>query len=493
MGVLKYGWLLLCLMLVNPDAGAQQWQEVPESRAQLHQLGLELALADVHPQLTLWWQQAALQQGGDAADNQLLLGISAFWRHWQHMSFTERQYLQTRQAPLAITEQDKITLELAADQGQLPALVASLIPDYPDYAALKQQLGHLLELSNQPWPVLQNPTLRPGDSSTQVPLLRQRLLLLGDLTENSNSNSHSSQYDAPLEQAVRFFQQRHGLEADGVVGPHTYAWLNVTPVSRAQKLIRGMLRTLIADTLAPSYLLVNIPEYRLRLYQDSINMLESDVIVGTDSRKTPVMVSELTNVVVNPPWHVPRSILVKDILPKLQRDPGYIQKEDFEVLDRSGQLVPRQVWQASLFSGFPYTLRQRPGSKSALGSYKFHLTNSNAIYLHDTPVRRLFSRDSRAFSSGCVRVEEAEQLALQLLGETWNSERLASLKATQRTRWLKVPAPLPVLMVYWSGWLGNDGLPRFRDDVYGFDQGLHEPSHVLQAQSQPLTANRVSL
>ncbi|GAA3537445.1 L,D-transpeptidase family protein [Zobellella aerophila] len=478
-------------MLATPGIGAQQWQDVPESRAQLHQLGLELALADVHPQLTLWWQQAALQAAGDDADNQLLLGISAFWRHWQGMTLVARQHLQTRDAPLVITEQDRIALELAIEQGQLGVLVDALIPDYPDYDSFKRQLGHLLALSEQAWPVLQKPTLRPGESSAQVPLLRQRLILLGDLPPAADLGSRL--YDAELEQAVRSFQRRHGLEVDGVVGPHTYAWLNVTPVTRAQKLIRGMLRTLIADTLAPSYLLVNIPEYRLRLYQNRIQMLESAVIVGTDSRKTPIMVSEITNVVVNPPWHVPRSILEKDIIPKLQRDPGYLQREDFEVLDRGGRVVPNQVWQARLFSGFPYALRQRPGNKSALGAYKFHLTNSNAIYLHDTPAKRLFSRDSRAFSSGCVRVAEAEQLALWLLGEKWNPDRLADLKATQRTRWLKVPAPLPVLMVYWSGWLGSDGLPRFRDDIYGFDQGLLDPFLREQTQPLPLPVNRVSL
>ncbi len=488
---LRCGWVWLCLILAIPGAGAQQWQEVPESRAQLHQLGLELALADVHPQLTLWWQQAALQAGGNDADNQLLLGISAFWRHWQGMSLVERQHLQTRDAPLVITELDRVALELASEQGQLNVLVDGLIPDYPDYDSFKRQLEHLLALSDQPWPVLQKPTLRLGERSAQVPLLRQRLILLGDLATQADPDSPI--YDAKLEQAVRYFQQRHGLEVDGVVGPHTYAWLNVTPVNRAQKLIRGMLRTLIADTLAPSYLVVNIPEYRLRLYQDRIQMLESDVIVGTDSRKTPIMVSEITNVVVNPPWHVPRSILEKDIIPKLQRDPGYIQREDFDVLDRSGRVVPSWEWQERLFSGFPYVLRQRPGSKSALGAYKFHLTNSNAIYLHDTPVKRLFSQDSRAFSSGCVRVAEAEQLALWLLGDKWNPDRLARLRATLRTRWLKVSAPLPVLMVYWSGWPGSDGLPRFRDDIYGFDQGLLDPFSREQTQPLPLPVNRVSL
>ncbi|WP_245879659.1 L,D-transpeptidase family protein [Zobellella endophytica] len=457
---------------------------------QLHQLGLELALADVHPQLTLWWQQAvSAEWASDEADDRLLLGLGAFWRHWGSLSFVERQHLQTRRAELDIREVDRLRLQQAAQNGGRLALVQGLIPGYQDYPQLQRQLHRLLQLTQQPWPGLSTATLRPGESAAVVPVLRERLRLLGDLA-SSAPPAEPDHYDAELEQAVRQFQQRHGLMVDGVVGRHTYSWLDVTPLTRAQLLMRSMLRTLIGDALPSSYLLVNIPEYRLRLYQEQAMVLESDVIVGRGSRKTPIMASEITNVVVNPPWNVPRSIINKDILPRLYQDPDYIYREGFEVLDRDGRIVPGEEWFARLPEGFPYHLRQRPGSRNALGAYKFHLPNNDAIYLHDTPSRGLFSRDSRALSSGCVRVEEAEQLAQWLLGEQWSPSRLADLKASQRTRWLKVSRPLPVLMVYWSGWSGADGRLHFRDDIYGFDRSLTSPFPDGQPHTQLLSRNR---
>lgn len=285
-------------------------------------------------------------------------------------------------------------------------------------------------------------------------------------------------YDADLVAGVKRFQARHGLTVDGVVGPQTYAWLDTSPLKRAQLLMRSMMRTLISDELPLSYLLVNIPEYHLRLYQNQTLVLESNVIVGQNQRKTPIMASKITSVVFNPPWNVPRSILTKDILPKLHRDPDYLDRQGFEVLDSSGtQVISRYEWQTRLEEGggFPYRLRQRPGRGNALGAFKFHLPNSDAIYLHDTPGRGLFARDSRALSSGCVRVEGAEQLADWLVAGQMSGSRLAALKAKPETRWIKVNESLPLFMVYWPGWLGADGKPHFRNDIYGFDTRLTSP------------------
>lgn len=498
-------WLLLCFGVGS--ASASSWQDEPEARLQLHQQGLELALADVHPKLTLWWQQAvSADSASDEADDRLLLGMQAFWRYWAALSFVDRQHLRTAGASLSFREQDLLELQLAEEQRQRHVLVRALAPGYPDHQQLQQQLARLLALNVEPWAVLRTATLRPGDRIAVVSHIRDRLRLLGDMPAEIEasfpvvsdgavvfddsasyevsqtaildvSSSHDPDlYDATLEQGVRNFQQRHGLQVDGVIGPQTFGWLDVTPLRRAQLLMRSMLRTLIGDNLPSSYMLVNIPEYRLRLYQQQAMVLESDVIVGRNKRKTPIMSSKITHVVLNPPWNVPRSIMEKDIVPKLYRDPGYIDRQGFEVLDGAG-VVPAAEWQERLFNGggFPYRLRQKPGALNALGAYKFHLPNNDAIYLHDTPSRGLFARDSRALSSGCVRVEGAEQLAHWLLNEQWSPERLADLKDSRVTRWLRVAQPLPVFMVYWPGWLGSDGLPRFRSDIYDFDRTLHNP------------------
>ena len=523
-------WLLLNLSMGS--ALASSWQDEPEARQQLHQLGLELALADVHPKLTLWWQQAVAENSAsDVADDRLLLGVLSFWRHWSNLSFVDRQHLRTRKVELSFSEADRANLQLAGQLKRRWQLVQGLTPGFANYPQLQQQLARLLELQDVPWPVLRTSTVRPGERLPVVTSIRERLRLLGDmpramevalpvvpdmelvledtgvpegvaLTEDTFTttlNTHdvapsstplakagtplaASQfgdlqlYDAVLEQGVRRFQQRHGLTVDGVIGPQTYAWLDTSPLKRSQLLMRNMMRTLISDELPASYLLVNIPEYHLRLYQNQVMVLESNVIVGRDKRKTPIMANKITNVVFNPPWNVPRSIINKDIVPKLYRDPGYIERQGFEVLDGGG-VVPRFIWQERLEAGggFPYRLRQRPGSGNALGAYKFHLPNSDAIYLHDTPSRGLFSRDSRDLSSGCVRVAGAEQLANWLLQDQLSSSRLAALKANPETRWIKVAKPLPLFMVYWSGWLGSDGAPHFRNDIYGFDDGVKSP------------------
>ncbi|OXY83268.1 cell wall degradation protein [Oceanimonas doudoroffii] len=471
---------LWSMLLLSGTALASSWQGSPEARLQLHQLGLELALADVHPELTLRWQQAVSPEtASDAADDSLWLGLAAFWRQWATLNFEQRQYLQTRDLALVASEAEIAGLHEARLNNNLLALVRTQIPGYGDYDILKQQLARLLAMADEPWPALAGPTLRPGEQGPAVALLRQRLQRLGDMEPalEPEETGDDNVFDQALAAAVARFQHRHGLQVDGVVGPHTYAWLDVLPRSRAQLLMRSMLRTLIGDSLPASYLLVNIPEYRLRLYQRQVMVLESDVIVGQDSRKTPIMHSNITNVVVNPPWNVPRSIINKDIVPRLYKDPGYIARQGFEVLDGSGRVVPDEEWRFVLYTEnrFPFRLRQRPGNLNALGAWKFHLPNNEAIYLHDTPARGLFARDSRALSSGCVRVANAEQLALWLLSDRWSPERLAALKATRHTRWLPVSEPLPIFMVYWRGWLGEDGLPRFRDDIYDFDLSLNDP------------------
>ncbi|MGO5000065.1 L,D-transpeptidase family protein [Oceanisphaera sp. W20_SRM_FM3] len=564
-------WLLVCL--TQSYAHAADWQDEPSARGQLHQLGLELALADVHPDLTLWWQQAVSPDtASDQADDRLLLGLQSFWRHWSSLSFNDRQYLRTSKAKLSFSELDKTNLQLADESGSLSQLVQRLTPGYGDHEQLAQQLTRLVALKEQPWPTLQSVTVRPNERHLQVVSIRERLQLLGDMPDTPEiaqttvldatlNASHPDQttaaettepettvaqpastelelselgfteadlvaagmvehelnasaeqdlalsnpanqsvmqalsgssnslgisptfidpelYDADLLAGVKRFQARHGLTVDGVVGPQTYAWLNTSPLKRAQLLMRSMMRTLISDELPASYLVVNIPEYYLRLYQNQALVLESNVIVGQNARKTPVMASKITSVVFNPPWNVPRSILTKDILPKLYRDPGYLERQGFEVLDSSGtQLISREEWQTRLEEGggFPYRLRQRPGPGNALGAYKFHLPNNDAIYLHDTPGRGLFARDSRAFSSGCVRVQGAEQLADWLVGGQLSSNRLAALKSTPETRWIKVNQALPLFMVYWPGWLGHDGQPHFRSDIYGFDASISSP------------------
>ncbi|MCQ9120593.1 L,D-transpeptidase [Rodentibacter pneumotropicus] len=214
---------------------------------------------------------------------------------------------------------------------------------------------------------------------------------------------------------------------------------------------------------------VNIPSYQLQYYRDGQLMLESRVIVGKDQRRTPVMYSKLSNVVVNPPWNAPTRLINEDIVPKLRRDPGYAAAHGYSILDSKGNSIdPYSIDWNKIGKNFPYRIRQAPGD-SALGNYKFNMPSSDAIYLHDTPNRSLFSRKDRALSSGCVRVEKSSQLADILLKEAgWSDSRKQSVLASKKTTSANIRSDNPVFLYYVTAWIEN-GQTKVLPDIYKYD------------------------
>ncbi|OOF54816.1 L,D-transpeptidase [Rodentibacter genomosp. 2] len=214
---------------------------------------------------------------------------------------------------------------------------------------------------------------------------------------------------------------------------------------------------------------VNIPSYQLQYYRDGRLVLESRVIVGKDQRRTPVMYSKLSNVVVNPPWNAPTRLVNEDIVPKLRRDPGYAAAHGYSILDSKGNSVdPYSIDWNKVGKNFPYRIRQAPGD-SALGNYKFNMPSSDAIYLHDTPNRGLFSRKDRALSSGCVRVEKSSQLADILLKEAgWSDNRKQSVLASKKTTSANIRSDNPVFLYYVTAWVEN-GQTKVLPDIYKYD------------------------
>ncbi|OOF88228.1 L,D-transpeptidase family protein [Rodentibacter ratti] len=217
---------------------------------------------------------------------------------------------------------------------------------------------------------------------------------------------------------------------------------------------------------------VNIPSYQLQYYRDGRLVLESRVIVGKDQRRTPVMYSKLSNVVVNPPWNAPTRLINEDIVPKLRRDPGYAAAHGYSILDSKGNSIdPYSIDWNKIGKNFPYRIRQAPGD-SALGNYKFNMPSSDAIYLHDTPNRGLFSRKDRALSSGCVRVEKSSQLADILLKEAgWSDSRKQSVLASKKTTSANVRSDNPVFLYYVTAWVEN-GQTKVLPDIYQYDKAI---------------------
>ena len=370
--------------------------------------------------------------------------------------------------------------ELAAvlQAGDLRAAIDAHAPDLPLYRALVQGLAHYQALAMLgDWPkVAGGPTLRPGARSARVPALRERLLVEPEsgLDEATRRSSH---YDPALVEAVKRFQAGHGLEPDGVIGAQTLLALNTSPARRVEQ-IRANLERLrwVAADLRGDRLLVDIVGYHADLVLDGQPVWESKVIVGKPARKTPSLRDSVVNLVFNPKWVVPPTILREDVIPRAARNPGYLASQRLRVVDRSGQSVdPSTIdWGSARQSGFPYRVVQQSGADGSLGRIKFALSNPYAIYLHDTNARSLFGRAERALSSGCVRVAKPAELARILLDDpvSWSAEALEAALASGRTRTVGVGRDVTVLLHYSTAGLDEHGRLQLRNDIYDYDRAI---------------------
>ena len=354
-------------------------------------------------------------------------------------------------------------------------------PLHPEYNNLKIALAaYRTREAAGGWPALPMAlTLRPGQSSPAVPALRRRLL-----TSSPDSAAQASTlYDAALVSAVKGFQADAGLRPDGVVNGATVRELNVSIEQRIEQILLNMERwRWLPKKFEPDYLMVNIPEYRLRVVENGAEALTMRVIVGKTLTATPIFSDKMEYVVLAPYWNVPFSIIENELKDKLAADPHYLDHLDMEVAKGNGRKAtivdPATVdWASVTQDNFKYTLRRRPGPQNDLGDAKFIFPNSNDIYLHDTPHNELFSQVSRNFSHGCVRVEEPIKLATYLLRDKpqWDQQTILDSIATHREKYITLTKKLPVYLVYLTAWADADGHAHFRDDIYGHDKELaHE-------------------
>lgn len=221
-------------------------------------------------------------------------------------------------------------------------------------------------------------------------------------------------------------------------------------------------------------LFVNIPSYQVNYYRDGRLVLNSRAIVGKNERRTPVMSSKLSNVVVNPPWNAPTRLINEDIVPKVKRDPGYLERNGYSIIDSKGNTVnPYNINWATIGSKFPYRIRQAAGDHSALGRFKFNMPSSDAIYLHDTPNHALFNKKDRALSSGCVRVDKSDELATMLLKESgWSEDKKQRVLDSKKTTSASIQSTIPVYLYYVTTWIEN-GKMQSLPDIYGYDSGFN--------------------
>lgn len=334
-------------------------------------------------------------------------------------------------------------------------------PINPQYRFLKERIHQYHELSNEPWPALALPEglkkLVPGDSATVLGAIRERLQLLGDMPADSSA---STQFDSTLVLGVQRFQIRHGLHPDAVLGQGFFKALNVPISDRLRTMLVNMERLRwVPEKQAPDLLLVNIPEFRLHVYQADTILWSMSVVVGTTATRTVVFSDSVSQVVFSPTWTVPASITRGEILPAMKKDPNYLKKKNMEIIGGSATNP---------------VIRQKPGAGNALGRVKFLFPNSYSIYLHDTPTQHVFARESRAFSHGCIRLSEPQALAEYLLknDSTWTPEKIKKAMFGGRETYVKLKQKRPVTIGYFTAWVDREGLLNFREDVYGHDARL---------------------
>lgn len=367
----------------------------------------------------------------------------------------------------------------ALDSHDIARAFAQAPPQEAVYGTLRHGLAQLRKVRDRGgWPKIpEGQTLRPGMDDASVALLRTRLAAGGYLAAQGTARTD---YDDAVTAAVKKFQTEQYLGADGVAGPATLTELNVPVEARIDQVRVNMERARwLLYKLQGTFVVVDIAGYKVAFYRDGKPIWRSRVQVGKPFRSTPIFQSAITYVTFNPTWTVPPTILLKDMLPKIRDNPGYLEASRIRVIDRDGNVLDPSTVDWDNPRGL--TLRQDAGSDNSLGQVVIRFPNEYSIYLHDTPHRDLFAKSNRATSSGCIRVENPLQLVELLFNDPvhWNSEGIQKQLANGKTENIRLPVKVPVLLAYWTVDLSLDGRVTFKPDVYGYD------SPVLRALNLP--------
>lgn len=362
----------------------------------------------------------------------------------------------------------------------------SLHPTHPAYGAMKTALAEFRAAQEKPRDnvIPDGGIVKKGASDPRIPAIRARLAELG-FAAPAPAEGAPDVLDAALNLQLRQFQKSAGLRVTGAVGPQTVAALNdAGSAGSVDKLLDNMERLRwLPRNLGNRYVFVNQAAYEAQVIRDGKPEWTTRVIVGKPNTQTAVFSDEMETVVFNPSWGVPPSIIANEYLPKLRRDPGYLDRIGFKVVNQQGKVVSsRSVPWGRYGSKVPYGIQQPPGEDNALGEIKFLFPNTHDIYMHDTPSRELFERDGRAFSHGCVRVQNPRDFATVLLG--WQPEDVAAKIESGRSATVRLEAKIPVHLTYFTAWPDETGKIVFFKDIYGRDKPIDN------ARSSTLVAQR---
>jgi murein L,D-transpeptidase YcbB/YkuD len=361
--------------------------------------------------------------------------------------------------------------------------IESVRPDHWMYRSLVEALASYRRIEAAGgWPMISDgPTLRRGVTDLRVADLSRRLSASGD----AGVSAGGEVFDGPLDTALKRFQRRHLLTPDGAVGPATRRELNITVAQRIDQIRINLERArwVLHQSADEDFVIVDVAGFEVRYVRNHAVIWRTRAQVGQPYRQTPIFRSLIEEVVLNPTWTVPPGILGKDILPALRRDSGYLDKRGLRVIDRNGRPVNPASVDFARYTGatFPFMIRQDPGPTNALGRVKIMFPNPYLVYLHDTPSQAMFERDQRAFSSGCIRTERPLELVELLLAspDRWSRPQIDVAVAAGTTRTIRLPKPVPVLILYWTVDRDDQGEIVFKPDPYGRDP------KVLKALDRP--------
>lgn len=348
-------------------------------------------------------------------------------------------------------------------------------PVYRQYGLLKYFLAKYKAMEDDSlwhveWP---QPSFPVKDGDSLIKPMKQTLWLLGDLDKEDSTFT----LDSLFQEALKRFQLRHGLKETGKPDMKTYMQIRVPIKERIKQLLINMERCRwVPPHQQGDYLAVNIPDFRLFVYQGDSLQWSCKVVVGDLENNTVIFNNQLEYIVLSPYWVIPSSIIYKETLPALRKDPKYLSKHAMEVVSRSGELInPSSInWNQLTEKKFPYSIRQKPGKNNSLGFVKFIFPNEHSIYLHDTPSKSLFGETNRAFSHGCIRVAEPFRLVEYLLrnDSTWTKSRIKKTMYGGTETIVKLKKKIPVFIAYFTAFVDRQGRLHFREDIYGHDEKL---------------------
>ncbi|MBL0735507.1 L,D-transpeptidase family protein [Flavobacterium sp. GN10] len=357
------------------------------------------------------------------------------------------------------------------NKNKLDSIVENIQPKTQTYKELLKALEIINAFPNDNVKTIESADkIVLNDTNPALINIKKRLLYWNDMT---GKDSLSTIYNEKTFEAVKRFQERHGLASDGVIGAGTIRALNYSKEDRKKQIIANLERwRWYPSELAENYFIINIPDYSLNVVENKDTTLVRNIVVGTNKRKTPIITSFLKTVVFNPTWTVPPTILKEDVVPAMKRNRNYLANKNITIYDTAGKVVSPMAWNENKPNNYRYV--QSPGYDNSLGLMKILFPNHHSVYLHDTNHRNIFGRNNRSMSSGCVRVENPLELAQHILDVdgNWPQDRIDTIIASKTTMSFKITKKYALYQWYWTAWSKKNQL-IFRADIYDLDSDLY--------------------